>query len=75
MNMLRTHFDSPDKAEKRIAHANNAMENLHYAKESISLLSSHVTGFNTCYNTLAQADNAVTGLNKVAKMLKGITNE
>ena len=71
--MLRTHFDDPGKVRKRIVHANNAMENLHYAKESIFPFSSYVTGLNTCCTTLAQAGHAVTARNKVAKMLNGTT--
>ena len=35
MILLRTHFDGPGEVEKRIAHANNDMESLHYRKESI----------------------------------------
>ena len=30
MILLRTYFDGPGEVEKRIAHANNAIENLHY---------------------------------------------
>ena len=73
MTMLRTHFDGTGEVEKRIAHANNAMENLHHTKESIFLFRSYVTGQNTCYSTLAQISHAVTGRNEGAKMLKGIT--
>jgi hypothetical protein len=35
MTLLRTHFDGPGEVEKRIAHARNAMEGLHYTKESV----------------------------------------
>jgi hypothetical protein len=49
------------------------MEQLHYTKESIFPFSLYITGLNTCHSTLAQADDAVTEHNKVAKMLKGIT--
>jgi hypothetical protein len=56
---------------KRIAHANNAMEQLHHTKESIFSFSSYVTGLNACCTTLAQADDAVNERNKVTKMLKG----
>jgi hypothetical protein len=73
MSLLRNHFDGPGEVEKRIAHANNAMEQLHYTKESIFPFSSYVTGLNACYTTLAQADDAVNERNKVTKMLKGIT--
>ena len=73
MTLLKTDFDGPLEVERRIAHANNAMENLHYTKESIFPLSSYITGLNTCYTTLEQTGNPVTACNKVAKMLKGIT--
>ena len=72
MTLLRTHFDGSGKVKKRIAQANNAMEQLYYKKESIFPFSSYVTGLNTCYTSLAQANDAVTDRNKVAKMLKGI---
>jgi hypothetical protein len=48
MLLLRNHFDGPGEVEKRIAHANNAMEHLHYTKESIFPFSSYVTGLNAC---------------------------
>ena len=73
MTLLRTHFDGPGETEKRIAQANNAMENLHYTKESIFPFSSYVTGINACYTTLDNAGDPVTARNQVAKMLKGIT--
>lgn len=75
MTLLRTHFDGPGEVEKRIAHANNAMEQLHYTKESIFPFSSYVTGLNTCYTTLEAAQDPVSERNKVAKMLKGITTQ
>ena len=75
MTLLRSHFDGPGEVEKRIAHANNAMEQLHYTKESIFPFSSYVTGLNTCYTTLEGAQDPVSERNKVAKMLKGITTQ
>ena len=46
MTLARTHFHSPaGEAEKSIANADNAMEQLHYMKESIFSFSLYVTGF------------------------------
>ena len=73
MTLLWTHFDGPREVEKRIVHANNTIENLHYTKESIFHFSSNIAGLNACYTTLEQAGEDVTARNKVTKMLKGIT--
>jgi hypothetical protein len=72
MTLLRTHFDCPGEIEKRITRANNAMEQLHCTKKSFFPFLSYATGLNTCYTTLAQADDAVTERNNVAKILKGV---
>jgi hypothetical protein len=40
IELLRAHFDGPEVVEKMIAHANQAMESLHYIKESIFPFSS-----------------------------------
>ena len=74
MKLLRDHFDGPGEVEKRIANANQAMEGLHYIKESTFPFSSYVTGLNACYKTLEEAGEPMTERNKVATMLKGIQN-
>jgi hypothetical protein len=75
MTLLRTHFDGPGEVEKRIAHARNAMEGLHYTKESVFPFSSHVTGLNTCHATLAQAFDPASDRNKVQKVPQGTTTQ
>jgi hypothetical protein len=72
MTLLQTHFDGPGEVEKRIAHARNAMEGLHYTKESVFPFTSYVTGLNACYTTLAQTFDPVSDRNKAQKMLQGI---
>jgi uncharacterized membrane protein YgcG len=73
--LLRAHFDGPGEVEKRIANANQAMESLHYIKESTFPFSSYVTGLNACYKTLEEAGEPITERNKVSIMLKGISNQ
>jgi hypothetical protein len=75
IELLRAHFDGPGEVEKRIANANQAMESLHYIKESTFPFSSYVTGLNACYKTLEEAGEPITERNKVSIMLKGISNQ
>lgn len=72
MEMLRNHFDGPGEIEKRIAEANQAIDDLHYVNETKFPFSLYVTALNAGYKTLEEANEPLTERNKVSTMLKGI---
>jgi hypothetical protein len=49
MEMLRNHFDGPGEIEKRIAEANQAIDDLHYVNETKFPFSLYVTALNAGY--------------------------
>ena len=74
MTALRTHYDGPDEAKKRLSAAKAQLDKLFYRNEATFSFEKYVTALNKVYNIHERYDEPIYEYDKVRNLLEKYQN-